>query len=321
VNFSAYGASFVFTGKDGEPILPLYNYLKPFPTELQQAFDRRYAPRVNVETASPRLGSLNSGMQLFRLRHERPEEFTKIRYALHLPNFLSSIFGGAPCTEITSVGCHTLLWDFLRNDYHNWVKNEGLAVKFAPFRKATETASVKFLGKDMLLGTGLHDSSSALIPYLLSFNDPFMLLSTGTWNIALNPFNRQPLTSEQLESDCLNYISYSGVPVKASRLHAGPLHEAALKLSQEEYAKSLDQIVDHQVKAISMIDNGVSNLFVDGGFSGNASFMRKLADRYPDKRVRAARLGQASALGAALVIHEKWNEGPVPQGLKSLNEY
>jgi sugar (pentulose or hexulose) kinase len=321
VNVSAYGASFVYVGEGGEPILPLYNYLKPFPTELQQAFDRRYGDQVYVETASPRLGSLNSGMQLFRLRRERPEEFSKIRYALHLPNFLSTVFGGVPCTEITSVGCHTLLWDFHRSDYHNWVKNEGLLGKFAPFRRATETTSVKFMGKDLLLGTGLHDSSAALVPYLLSFTDPFLLLSTGTWIIAMNPFNRQLLTPEQLEIDCLNYISYSGVPVKASRLHAGPLHEAALKLSQEEYAKSLDQIVDHQVKAISMIDNGVSNLFVDGGFSGNASFMRKLADRYPDKRVRAARLGQASALGAALVIHEKWNEGPVPQGLKSLNEY
>jgi hypothetical protein len=199
------------------------------------------------------------------------------------------------------------------------VKNEGLAVKFAPFHRATDAASVKFEGKDLLLGTGLHDSSAALIPYLLSFNDPFMLLSTGTWNIALNPFNRQPLNSEQLESDCLNYISYSGAPVTASRLHAGPLHEAALKLKPEEYSAALDHIADAQARAISLIDNGVPRLFVDGGFSGNEFFIRKLAARYPGKRVGAATLGQASALGAALVIHEKWNEGPVPQGLMSLN--
>jgi sugar (pentulose or hexulose) kinase len=315
VNFSAYGASFVYAGESGQPILPLYNYLRPFPTKLQQAFDRRYGGRVNVETASPRLGSLNSGMQLYRLRHERPEEFNKIRYALHLPNFLSTVFGGKPCTEITSVGCHSLLWDFRHNDYHAWVKNEGLADKFAPFRRATETTCVKFMGKNLLLGTGLHDSSAALVPYLLRFTDPFILLSTGTWNIGLNPFNRRPLTSEQLDSDCLNYLSYSGGPVMASRLHAGPLHEAALKLRPEEYNAALDRIADAQARAISLIDNEVPSLFVDGGFSGNDFFMRKLAQRHPDKIVSAALVGQATALGAALVIHDAWNSRPAPTGL------
>src|SRR5579862_8803042 len=31
VNFSAYGASWVLIGKNGKPVAPLYNYLKPFP--------------------------------------------------------------------------------------------------------------------------------------------------------------------------------------------------------------------------------------------------------------------------------------------------
>src|ERR1700710_413400 len=36
INFSAYGASFVLAGQDGEPVCPLYNYLKPYPEELLQ---------------------------------------------------------------------------------------------------------------------------------------------------------------------------------------------------------------------------------------------------------------------------------------------
>jgi sugar (pentulose or hexulose) kinase len=38
VNFSTYGASFVNLGSDGNPITPLYNYLKPFPAELKKQF-------------------------------------------------------------------------------------------------------------------------------------------------------------------------------------------------------------------------------------------------------------------------------------------
>src|ERR1700753_2928772 len=34
INFSAYGASLVHIDKEGAPVAPLYNYLKPFPDGL-----------------------------------------------------------------------------------------------------------------------------------------------------------------------------------------------------------------------------------------------------------------------------------------------
>src|SRR5690606_17352420 len=58
---------------------------------------------------------------------------------------------------------------------------------------------------------------------------PFILISTGTWCISLNPFNDEGLTKEQLEKDCLFYLTYAGTPVKASRLFAGYEHEAQSK--------------------------------------------------------------------------------------------
>ena len=38
VNFSAYGASFVFLDDQLNVIAPLYNYLKPFPQQLKEKF-------------------------------------------------------------------------------------------------------------------------------------------------------------------------------------------------------------------------------------------------------------------------------------------
>src|ERR1700737_2202013 len=38
INFSAYGASFVHIDNKGNPVAPLYNYLKPYPDELKQKF-------------------------------------------------------------------------------------------------------------------------------------------------------------------------------------------------------------------------------------------------------------------------------------------
>ena len=84
-------------------------------------------------------------------------------------------------------------------------------------------------------GVGLHDSSAALIPYLSHFEEPFILLSTGTWSISLNPFNQTPLTSEELNKDCLCYLDYNSKPVKASRLFAGNKHELEAKRLAEHY--------------------------------------------------------------------------------------
>src|SRR5690606_38045844 len=91
VNFSAYGASLVYIDKEGKPLAPLYNYLKTYPEKLKKQFYDTYGGEAvfSKETASPVLGSLNSGMQLYRLKHENPDLFQQLHYALHLPQYLS----------------------------------------------------------------------------------------------------------------------------------------------------------------------------------------------------------------------------------------
>jgi len=81
----------------------------------------------------------------------------------------------------------------------------------------------------------LHDSSAALIPYLMSFDKPFVLISTGTWSISLNPFNQSPLTNDDLKQDCLNYLQYGGKPVKAARFFIGPAYEDGLEQLSAKY--------------------------------------------------------------------------------------
>ncbi len=332
VNISAYGASFVYLDEKGEILTPMYNYLKPFPTPLQQDFFEKHGGETKLasETASPVLGSLNSGLQLYRIKYEQPDIFNRIKYALHLPQFLSYVIGGELFSEITSIGCHTMLWDFKKNNYHEWVNMEGLAEKFPPIHQSAVTAD-----QSPKIGIGLHDSSAALIPYLASFGEPFVLLSTGTWNIAMNPFNDNPLTPYELAQDCLCYLSYQGKPVKASRLFAGHEHEMAIRdlglegvmirnledaeklgLVGNKYLEFLKQLVDKQVVAIKLIlTNDVRKIFVDGGFSKNTIFMSLLSKAFPGKEVYAAEVAQASALGAAIAIHGHWNEKPLPSNL------
>lgn len=231
VNFSAYGASFVLLDKDGEPVAPLYNYLKPYPENLSAALYSQYRgeEEFSLKTASPVLGSLNSALQLYRLKNEQPEVFKKLKYALHLPQYMSFLLTGQYYSDLSSIGCHTAMWDFEKGQYHEWIQKEGIDVKLAPIEPSTKVYPSNLPGANCQVGIGLHDSSAALIPYLVNFHEPFILISTGTWCISLNPFNHDALAKEELQSDCLSYIQYNGKPVKASRLFSGFEHEQQVK--------------------------------------------------------------------------------------------
>jgi sugar (pentulose or hexulose) kinase len=145
---------------------------------------------------------------------------------LHFPQYLSYLLSGKIYSEHTSIGCHTALWDFDNMTYHQWTKEEGLNLP-----EPTDVSTVNEVeidGKKMFVGIGIHDSSSSLAPYFTASEGKFLLASTGTWCINMNPFNTEKLTAEQLDHDCLCYMSITKQPVKSSRLFLGHLHEVAV---------------------------------------------------------------------------------------------
>lgn len=371
VNFSAYGASFVHIMKEGKKLLPLYNYLKPYPKNLQDQFYNTYGGELKIakETASPVAGNLNSGLQLYRIKKQQPAIFETIFSSLHLPQYLSFLITNQQFSDITSIGCHTSLWDFEKHKYHDWVYKEGIDKKLAPVKKGDEIIVLKQL--QIIAGIGLHDSSAALIPYLLNFIEPFILISTGTWCISLNPFNNSPLTEEELNNDCLCYIHYKGLPVKANRLFAGYEHEQQVKKIADYFLKPADyykqvqydeiiiknlemkgsasigkkqfaplfidlfenyeeayhqlmiNIIKRQVLSTKMIlqNTEVKRIFIDGGFSKNSIYMNLMAQAFSRIEVFAASMAQATAMGAALAIHHKWNSHPIPGDMIELKMY
>ncbi len=236
VNFSTYGASFVHLDRKGKPLTPLYNYLKPLPDETRQSFYDHYgAPgKVALETASPTLGMLNSGLQLFWLKHSRSDIHRQIHWSLHFPQYLSYVFTGIPVAEYTSVGCHTALWNFAGEDYHDWVYHEELDKHLPPLISTDTQISMRHKGRPIKVGVGIHDSSSALLPYVIADTKPFLLVSTGTWSIALNPFSTDSLTEADLSNDCLHFMRINGRPTKAARLFLG-----------KEYSVQLDNLLTH----------------------------------------------------------------------------
>jgi sugar (pentulose or hexulose) kinase len=274
INVSAYGASLVYIDEDGRPLTHLYNYLKPYPPVLQKQFFKTFGPEDEFcrQTASPRLGSLNSGLQLYRLKYEQPLVFTKTKYAMHLPQFISWRLCGNAVSDITSIGCHTALWDFDNNTYHDWVYNEEVVSRLAPLTGTATATPLIVNNQQIMVGTGLHDSSAALIPYLQQFTEPFVLISTGTWSISLNPFNTSPLTTEELKQDCLCYLSYKGKPVKAARLFLGNIHDEALKKISSHFHVTPDFYKFLQPDVLMLKNSSTQTLETDSAFPEPADY-------------------------------------------------
>ena len=236
INFSSYGASLVHLDADGAVVTPLYNYTKPLDPALIARFYATYGPEEDfaTRTGSPSAGMLNSGMQLYWLKHTKPDVFARIKYSLHLPQYLSYVFTGIPISEYTSIGCHTALWDYRKKDYHDWVYAEQLHRLLPPIVSTETSINMNYNGTRMMIGVGIHDSSAALLPYLRSEKKPFLLLSTGTWSVSLNPFATADLQPTDLQQDCINYMRIDGNPVRAARLYLG-----------QEYRRQVEQLTIH----------------------------------------------------------------------------
>ncbi len=362
INFSSYGASFVHLGADGKVLTPLYNYNKPLAEELLVGFYAKYGPEEVFarQTGSDRSGMLNSGLQLYWLKHTKPELFARIKYSLHLPQYLSYVFTGIPLSEYTSIGCHTALWDYEKKDYHDWVYAEELHHVFPPIVSTETSINLNYNGKRIRIGVGIHDSSAALLPYIRSQKKPFVLVSTGTWSVTLNPFAKGSLTEEDLWSNCINYMRIDGKPVKAARLFLGeeykfqtawlaarygvkPDHHTSIGFNEavykslvsrfmpcfsfqflggvnlskttlksgwtyvEAYHQLMLELVNAQVGSITaaMDGNKVKKLFIDGGFSDNEVFVKLLAHRLCDLKLRTTDSSLGSALGAAIAISDQ----------------
>ena len=235
VNVTTYGATLVYLDEQGKRLTPVYNYLKPLPDHVLEGF---YESHGGIEyfsrkTSSPALGMLNSGLQLLWLKRTKPEIFNRVQHVLHLPQYLSSLLTKRLCSEHTSIGCHTVMWDFDAMQYHPWIREEGITLPEPD--PVSHTVQVQLEDCVFETGIGIHDSSASLAPYILAAREPFILISTGTWCISMNPYNHESLTAEELKQDCLCYMSVNRKPVKSSRFFLGHIHDVNVELLESTF--------------------------------------------------------------------------------------
>ncbi len=243
INFATYGATLMHVDRNGHRVTPLYNYLKPMPHDIIESLCNRYGgiAEFGRKTGSEVLGMLNSGLQIYWLKQCKRDIFERINHTLHFAQYLSYKLTGEITSEYTSLGCHTGLWDFDEMKYHDWVNAEEINL---PEPVSVKTVFPAKIDPEINVGIGIHDSSASLVPFLENSTGKFILISTGTWCVSMNPFNHSPLTAEELEKGCLCYMSIREKPVKSSRFFLGHIHDANtgrlikhFKVNIDEYRK------------------------------------------------------------------------------------
>jgi sugar (pentulose or hexulose) kinase len=279
VNFATYGASLMYLNEAKKRLTPVYNYLKPMPEEVLRGFYDKYdgVNEFSRITASPALDMLNSGLQILWLKKIKPEIFKDVKHVVHFPQYLSLLFTGEVASEYTSIGCHTAMWNFDKQTYHRWMEDEQITLP-APSPNNLLKA-VQINGKDVNIGIGIHDSSASIVPYLMSSKENFILISTGTWCIFMNPFNPEPLTKAQLDSDSLCYLSADQKQVKSSRLFLGHIHEVNEKRLSDHF-----KVSDKAYKTVKA-DNSILNKLKTSSKGSRVFFKDGVPENYIDTSV------------------------------------
>ncbi|WP_244954789.1 FGGY family carbohydrate kinase [Winogradskyella helgolandensis] len=241
INFSTHGASLIYLDAQGHRITPLYNYLKPLSLDTYHDFYDANGGQEEFsrKTASPAYGMLNTGLQILKLQKEKPEFWNKVETILHYPQYLSYLFTKQITADFTSVGAHTATWDFDTMQYHKWVSDYKLNLPTP--QNGKKAIVTTFNGEEIAIGTGLHDSSASIIPLLETEKDnEFILLSTGTWIIAMNPFSKETLTQHQLKNNCLCFMTPQKQQVKSSMQFLGKIHEVYIAALSTYFKVDID---------------------------------------------------------------------------------
>ncbi|RZA33558.1 MAG: L-fuculose kinase [Lysobacteraceae bacterium] len=210
---------------DAGLVLPVLDYEAALPGLDYAALRPAYA-----ETYSPLLpAGLNLGRQLAWLQQRHPEQFARARHILMYPQYWAWRLCGVAAGEATSLGCHTDMWDPVRQDYSSLVARMGWQDKLPPLRPAASPLGT--LRPEVLEATGLppecevlcgiHDSNASLVRYLGADAAamPRTVLSTGTWVIAA-AFGTS-LDSLREDADMLANTNALGQPVACMRFMGG----------------------------------------------------------------------------------------------------
>jgi sugar (pentulose or hexulose) kinase len=239
---STHGCTFALIAGD-ELAAPILDYEQPVPPEI----DRQFAAEAPAfaESFTPDLPSgLNVGRHIYLREQLAPDMFRKADAILNYPQFWNWLFTGEKVSEISSIGCHSHLWNPRADAFSSLVERRGWRPKFPPFRRAGEILGEARIGNQSVpIHNGVHDSNAALYYYRgLGYSD-ITLISTGTWVIVFN--QACPLDGLNSARDMLANVTVDRAPIATARFMGGREYDVITAGPQAPVSReSLQRAID-----------------------------------------------------------------------------
>lgn len=264
ISVTTHGATGVCIDKEGKPSVPVVAYTN----EVDEAFhDEFYSivgnrDKLQVKTATAEVKPLiNYAKMLYFLKKRFHKDFKRTETILFYPQYFSFLLTGKKAADYTYAGCHTYLWDFKA---WNW---SGVADKLGirPFLPQSVTRPGNILGKltkeiaektglfrDTIVTTGIHDSNSSLIPYLIKGEQNFILDSTGTWCVVMHPTKALSFTEDELGKMIFYNISANEQLIKTAIFMGGLEFETYIRIlhklhDRKDYLKEETELIQEIV--------------------------------------------------------------------------
>jgi sugar (pentulose or hexulose) kinase len=230
-------------------------------------FDAEYEPlaRDFAATRSPRLpAGLNLGRQLFWLERRFPAEFARVTDILLWPQYWSWRLGGAKCTEVTSLGCHTDLWQPSARGFSRLARERGWAARFPPLAPAwRRTGNVL---------AGAHDSNASCLAHRAARTAPFVVVSTGTWFVCLA--HGALLDRLDPSQDMLANVDVHGEPVATARFMGGREFESTSATLGA--TRAAEQLASRTAECLDRL-GALGDVIVEGPFARDGAYCSALA--------------------------------------------
>jgi sugar (pentulose or hexulose) kinase len=245
--------------KDGAPAFDPPDYEGPLPAESLAAY-RRGRDAFGV-TGSPALpAGLNLGAQLHGLEAATGgfDGITLLPYAQYWAWWLS----GTAVSEVTSLGCHSDLWEPAAGTFSPMARARGWADRFAPMAQAGDVigtlrpdlARQTGLSRHIRVHAGIHDSNAALNAargFAEIAGLEATVLSTGTWFIAMrSPAAGAALPRLDEARDCLVNVDARGAPVPSARWMGGRVVEQLGHRIDRAGTAGLEAVLDRGIMAL-----------------------------------------------------------------------
>ncbi len=223
---TTHGACAALLADDGTLAAPVLDYEHPGPDGAAAVYDAIRPPFA--ETGSPRLPlGLNLGAQIHWQFRADPGLSGRTAVILTWPQYWSRRLTGAAATDVTSLGCHTDLWNPAAGTFSTLADRLGIRDRIAPPRAPGDIlgpvlpaiAAATGLRPGTPVACGIHDSNASLLPHLLARTAPFAVVSTGTWVITMAIGGAAPALDPA--RDTLINVNALGRPVPSARFMGG----------------------------------------------------------------------------------------------------